>query len=102
MYKDWDFSQRRLLIDDGINDYKVFDDIIKRDGSLETFEFKKTEQPKVGNYDFYHMTLEQIAQEMGVTRERVRQIEGRALRKLGTCNTGDKFEKEKRAWKTFY
>ena len=29
-------------------------------------------------------TLEELAQEYGLTRERVRQIEGKALRKLGS------------------
>ncbi len=31
--------------------------------------------------DDYAMTLEEIGQELGVTRERVRQLEARALRK---------------------
>jgi hypothetical protein len=40
-----------------------------------------TEQDRVANSDF-HMTLDEIGQELGVTRERVRQIQNTALDKL--------------------
>lgn len=40
-----------------------------------------TEFDKLANSD-YNMTLEEIGQELGVTRERIRQIEKAALTKL--------------------
>ena len=38
------------------------------------------------------MTLEEVGQKFGVTRERIRQIEGKALRKIRKPNNRKKIE----------
>ncbi|MGA8849347.1 MAG: sigma-70 family RNA polymerase sigma factor, partial [Dehalococcoidia bacterium] len=53
---------------------KVLDDLTERE--------KKVLQLRFGLKDGYPRTLEEVGKEFNVTRERIRQIEGKALRKL--------------------
>ena len=54
---------------------------------FETFSLTEREQKVIayrfGFYDEPPMTLEEVGQKLNVTRERIRQIEAKALRKLG-------------------
>jgi len=52
----------------------VLDELTKRE--------KKVLQLRFGLKDGHPRTLEEVGREFNVTRERVRQIEGKALRKL--------------------
>ncbi len=49
---------------------------------------------KYGLDDGHHRTLEEVGREFGVTRERIRQIEAKALRKLRSKNNLKKLEDE--------
>ena len=50
---------------------------------MQTLIAAVTREDRLGNAQ-YHMTLAEIGQEFGITRERVRQIEKMALDKLRT------------------
>lgn len=95
-------NDRLTIIDDGIDDFKVFDDIINNDGYITTIDDNVDKQPRVGEPSYYYMTLSEIGKAIGVNKERVRQIQEKAMLKLSTCRAGDRFEKEKRAYKDFY
>jgi len=53
---------------------RVLDDLTERE--------KKVLQLRFGLKDGHTRTLEEVGKEFNVTRERIRQIEGKALRKL--------------------
>lgn len=69
-------------IDSDIDTFEVFDNIIKNYGCITTIDSDTDKQPTRQTNDYFHCTLEEIAEQLNVTRERIRQIESNALRKL--------------------
>ena len=57
-----------------------------------TLREEKVLRLRYGLDDGRSRTLEEVGKEFNVTRERIRQIEGKALRKLRGINTGNKLE----------
>jgi RNA polymerase primary sigma factor len=76
-----DFAARRLLRDH-ISD--VLDELSERERSVLRLRF--------GLDDGRAKTLEEIGETLGVSRERVRQIEGEALTKLRTPELREKLK----------
>jgi len=102
MYKDYYTQTPLLLIDEGIDDFKVFDDIIKNQGCLSTIDDNIEEQPKVGECGFYHMGQKEIAKQLNISKQMVGIIENKALRKLREGGLGSDIFELRKKLKEFY
>ena len=67
------------------------EDLIKALGTLTERE-RKVIELRFGLKDGVPMTLEQVGKKLGVTRERIRQIEAKAIRKLSRASSSKKLE----------
>ena len=67
------------------------EDLIKALNSLTERE-RKVIELRFGLKDGIPMTLEQVGKKLGVTRERIRQIEAKAIRKLSRASSSKKLE----------
>ena len=67
------------------------EDLIKALNSLTARE-RKVIELRFGLKDGIPMTLEQVGKKLGVTRERIRQIEAKAIRKLSRASSSKKLE----------
>ena len=67
------------------------EDLIKALGTLTERE-RKVIELRFGLKDGVPMTLEQVGKKLGVTRERIRQIEAKAIRKLCRASSSKKLE----------
>ena len=67
------------------------EDLIKALGTLTERE-RKVIELRFGLKDGIPMTLEQVGKKLGVTRERIRQIEAKAIRKLSRASSSKKLE----------
>lgn len=74
-------DENAVLPDESAVNMGLRDDLEKIMGMLDERE-KKIISERNGWYDGKIKTLEEIGEELGITRERVRQIESRAMRKL--------------------
>lgn len=82
-------SLMQLMADDSDTQKEAIGEVFKKEvrellESCLTKRDKKILWLRYGLYDNRERTLEEIGQEFGITRERIRQIELRALRKLRT------------------
>ena len=67
------------------------EDLIKALGTLTERE-RKVIELRFGLKDGVPMTLEQVGKKLGVTRERIRQIEAKAIRKLSRASSSNNLE----------
>ena len=84
-------SNDELAPDEEVARTLLKEDLIKALGNLSDRE-RRVIELRFGLKDGVPMTLEQVGQHLGVTRERIRQIEAKAIRKLSRASSSKKLE----------
>jgi len=72
--------------------FRTFQERLKKTLNTLDERERKIITLRYGLEDDYLRTLDEVAREFGLTRERVRQIEFKALRKLGSTSCGGRLE----------